>query len=243
MLSQLNVLTRRGTSLTLDMFENDSGYQIADIDGLDPVKAVLVSTGYAGMDGEEYQSASRGPRNIKVKLDLQPDGEQTFTSLRKALHSYFMTKSTVRLRFTMTSGLYVDIMGVVEDHSSPMFDEDPEVDISLMCFKPDFVDPRAIELDLTTVAGSTNTPINYPGNVEAGIYLTLNINRTLPAFTIYNQGEDGRLQQLDFAGDLVAGDVLNINTIPGNKSITRTRSGSTVSLLYGKPAQSSWILF
>lgn len=243
MLKQLNVLTRRGTLLTLDMFENESGYQVAEIEGLDPVKAEIVSTRYAGKDGAQFQSASRGPRFLKLKLDLQPDGVETYTSLRKRLHSYFMTKSRIGMRFFLTSGLYLDLEGVVEDHSSPMFSEDPEVEILVTCFDPDFVDPRGVVLEGTTVSSSVNTEIEYPGTVETGVVLTLNINRNLPAFTMYNLGEDGQLQQLDFSGNLLAGDTLVINTNKGQKGITLTRSGTSSSYLYGRTAQSGWIEF
>jgi hypothetical protein len=244
MLKQVDVTTRRGTSLSFDMFENDSGYQIADVQGLGPVKATLVSSDYANMDGLQYQSASRGARNIKLILDLEPDGvTETYTSLRTRLDSFFMTKTRILLRFTKTSGLYVDIVGIVEDVSVPMFDEDPQVTISIMCFLPDFLDPRTVELDGVTVATSTVTPILYPGTVETGIILTMNVNRSLSGFTIYNTGEDGILQQLDFSAALLSGDVLVINSVRRSKGITLTRSGITSSLLYGKTPQSSWIQF
>lgn len=244
MLKQLDVTTRRGTTLTFEMMENDSGYQVRDIPGLDPVKATLVSQNFAGIDGAQFQSATRGPRNIILKLDLEPDGStDTYTSLRKRLHSYFMTKSEIKMRFYETSGLYVDIIGVVEDVSAPLFAEDPEIDISIMCYLPDFLDPRIVTLPGVTVPGSTLTPITYPGTVETGIELTLNVNRTVAAFTIYNTGEDGVLQQLDFSGSLVAGDVLKVSTVPRAKGIWLTRSGTVTSYLYGRTPQSRWIEF
>lgn len=242
MLRQLEVTTRRGTSLTFDMFENDSGYQIADVEGLNPVKATLVAANFAGIDGAQFQSASRGPRHLKITLDLEPDGEiETYTSLRTRLHSYFMTKSQVKLRFRMTSGLFVDIMGVVEDVSSPMFVEDPDVTILITCFLPDFLDPRTVILDGATVPGATVTEIDYPGSVETGIVLRMDINRPLTDFTIYNTGEDGILQQFNFSGTLLAGDDLVISTVKGSKGITLTRSGTTSSYLYGRTPQSNWI--
>lgn len=242
MLKQLDITTRRGTSLSFDMFENDSGYQVADIEGLGPVKATLVSSNFAGMDGAQFQSASRGPRNIKLILDLEPDGvTDTFTSLRTRLDSYFMTKSQIKMRFFKTSGLYLDIIGVVEDLSAPIFVEDPTVTISIMCFLPDFLDPRTVALDGVTVPGETLTEIDYPGTVETGTLLILNVNRPLSDFTIYNTGEDGFLQQLDFSGALLSGDTLTISSVKGSKGITLIRSGVTTSFLYGKTPQSSWI--
>lgn len=242
MLKQMDVLTRRGTLLSFDMFENNSGYQIAEVEGLDPVKATLVSSSYAGRDGAQFQSAARGPRNLKIKLDLQPDGDlHTYTSLRQQLYSFFMPKSEIKMRFFKTSGLYLDIVGVVEDVTAPMFSDDPDVEVLVTCFEPDLLDPRTVLLAGSTVATGTNTAINYPGTVEAGTVLTLNINRNLSDFTVYNTGEDGILQKLDFSGTLLNGDQLIISSVSGAKGITLIRSGTTSSYLYGRTAQSSWI--
>lgn len=230
--------------LSLEMFENNSGYQISNIDGLDPVTASLVSTSFAGLDGEQFQSARRGPRNIKLKLDLVPDfATDTYTTLRQKLHSYFMTKTQVSMRFYKTTGLYVDIVGVVEEHSSPTFEQDPVVEISLMCFQPDFIDPRMVTIEGVTVNDSTMEEIDYAGNVETGMVLTLNVNRSLSAFSIYNTGEDDILSQLDFSAPLIAGDVLVISSLRGSKGITLTRAAVSSSYLYGRSAQSGWIEF
>ena len=242
MLKQLDVTNRRSMTLSLEMLENDTGYQIADIDGLDPVKATLVSTSFATMDGSQFQSARRGARNIKLILDLQPDFDvNTYTTLRKNLYTYFMPKSQVNLRFYQTSGLYLDIVGIVEEHSAPLFSEDPTVTISLMCFQPDFVDPRMVTYEGNTVASGTTHAIDYPGTVESGTVLTLHVDRSLSAFTIYNTGEDGILQQLDFAASLLDGDELVISSIRGSKGITLTRAAVSSSYLYGRTAQSAWI--
>lgn len=241
MLSRVEVTNRRGNVLTLEMEENDGPFQTT-IDGLDPVKATFVSSSYAGQDGEQYQSARRGPRNIKMKIELDPDFvDDTYTTLRNDLYLYFMPKTMVKLRFYMTTGLYVDIDAHVEEFVGPMFEQEPAVNISLMCFKPDFIDPRRVELEGFTAATNTNTLIYYPGTVETGVVLTLNANRAVDSFTIYNMGEDGIQHQLDFTGDLVAGDELVISSLRGNKGITLTRAGVSSSYLYGKSAQSSWI--
>jgi hypothetical protein len=242
LLYKVDVTNRRGNVLTLQMEESDDGYQVADIDGLDPVKATLVSSSYAGMDGEQFQTAKRGARNVKFKLDLDPDfDEQTFTTLRKGLYTYFMPKSMIDMRFYMTTGLYLDLKGYVEELSSPMFDEDPKVDISVMCFQPDLTDPRIVTLEGGTVDDTTNTSIEYPGSVETGVVLTLNVNRTLEEFSMYNVDESGTSVQLDFTGALEDGDQLVVSSLRGAKGITLTRDGVSRSYLYGRSAQSGWI--
>jgi hypothetical protein len=244
MLTKVDIKNRRGNVLTLNMEEDNSGYQVADIDGLDPVDANLVSTSYANADGEQFQSAKRGPRNIQFKLDLDPDFDlNTYTTLRKGLYTYFMPKSQVDLRFYTSTGLYVDITGHVEDFKSPRFEQDPQVNISVMCFKPDFIDPRIIKIEGGSVSTTVPLEINYPGpgTVETGTVITLNLNRDLEEFSIYNMSQAGDLSQLDFTGDLLDGDQLVISSLRGNKGITLTRAGVSSSYLYGRTPQSGWI--
>src|ERR1044072_168996 len=158
MLEKIEVTNSRGNVFTLVMEEDDGGYQVDSIEGLDPVKATLVSTSYAGADGENFQSAKLPARNIKIKLDLDPDfNPKTYTDLRKDLYPFFMSKSQITMRFYLSGGLYLDIAGVVEEISSPLFQEDPQVDISIMCYQPDFIDGRIITVAGHTVADSTNT--------------------------------------------------------------------------------------
>jgi len=244
MLNRVDITNRRGNVLTLMLEEDDSGYQISNIEGLDPVKANLVSTSYANIDGEQFQSAKRGARNIVFKFDLDPDfDEQTYTTLRKNLYMYFMPKSRISLRFYLSTGLHLDIEGYVEEMSSPMFEQDPKVDISVMCFQPDFIDARLVTLEGNTVADEVNTPIEYLGSVETGVVLVLNVDRDLEAFSMYNMDESGTLMQLDFSGELIDGDTLVVSSLQGAKGITLTRSGVSSSYLYGKSAQSAWIEF
>jgi hypothetical protein len=242
LLQQLDITNSRGNVLSLQMQQDDSSYQIASIEGLDPGKAVLVATSSAGQDGETYQSAKRPARNIKLKLDFDPDfALKSYSELRSDLYSWFMPKSRITMRFFLSTGLYVDIDGVVESMDSPLFEQDPDANISIMCFQPDFVDGRLASVPGFTVADSTNTPIVYPGTVEAGTVVTINLNRAASGLSIYNSDEAGNLQQLDFSGALLNGDKLVISSLAGNKGITLTRAGASSSFLYGRSSQSSWI--
>lgn len=243
MLEKVTVTNRRNQSLSFEVDENDSGYQIADIDGLDPVDVTLVSTSFPGIDGEQYQAAKRGPRDVLLKLDLEPNGVETAKTLRDRLYSYFMPKAPVSLRFQQDDGLEVDIQGVVETCKSTIWTKDPTAEISIRCFQPDFIDNRRVTREGMSVSDSTNTVIEYPGTVESGTVLTLNVNRSLPAFTIYNRGEDNVLRQLDFSYPLLAGDQLVVSSLRGAKGITLTRSGVSSSVLYGRSPQSAWIEF
>lgn len=244
MLNKVEITNSRGNVLSLPIEEDDGPYQVASIEGLEPIKATLVSTSYAGTDGENFQSAKLPARNIKFQIDLDPDFDpKTYTDLRRDLYRFLMPKFQITMRFYLTSGLFLDIIGIVEEFNSPLFEEDPTVSISVMCYQPDFIDARMITVEGNTVASLINTEIDYPGTVQSGTVLTLHVNRAVSGFTIYNSDEGGNLYQLDFTGDLISGDELVVSSLRGNKGITLTRATVSSSFLYGRSPQSSWIEF
>jgi hypothetical protein len=137
--------------------------------------------------------------------------------------------------------LQLDILGTVEDFQCPLFDPEPKATIPIRCFQPDLIDNRILSIEDGTVSDSTNIVIEYPGTIETGVVLTLELNRDLPEFTMYNMGEDGILQQVDFSYPLLDGDRLVVSSLTGSKGITLTRDGVSSSALYGRTSQSGWI--
>lgn len=241
-LYKVDVSNVAGTLLTLELADISDGLLLADIGGLDPVKATLVSSGFAKLDGEQFHAARREPRNITMKIELRPDFVTTTAAgLRSQLYNFFMPKSPVTLKFYMDDGLTVTISGYVETCESDIFTQKSIVDVSIMCFNPDLVDIVTQSISGSTVSTTTETALTYNGTVETGIVLTLAVNRTLTEFTIYHRAPDGTLRQLDFSYPLVSGDSVVISTVPGAKGATLTRSGTASSVLNGVSPQSTWI--
>lgn len=248
MLVRVEVRTRRGFLLVLPLEDASNGLAINEIEGLDPVKATLVSSSSAGVDGAQYHSAHREPRNLKFKISFEPDYiETSVDDLRTRLYSFFMPKTEVDLRFVMSDGLYVDITGRVEDFVSPRFTEEPVADISLLCFQPDFIDPNPVTVnDLLSTDQedpATDYRIDYLGTVEVGVVLTIRPDKVVPEFTVHHRPPDGSHRQLDFSTPLSAGDKLVISGVTGAKGVTLTRNNSDSSVLYGLSPQSAWITF
>jgi Phage tail protein len=224
------------------MEDEQSGIIIQNIDGLDPVKATIVSSSFAGADGVQYQSSRRDSRNIVITLGLEPDYVvDTVSSLRKRLYGFFMPKSQISMRFYTDEGITVDIDGRVEDFSSPLFTNDPIATISIICSDSDFVDINPTVITGSTVSTNIDRHVAYEGTIETGFVFTLNVNRTLGEFTIYNRTPDQVVRTLDFAASLINGDILTISTVGGSKNVMLNRAGVISSVLYGMSPQSSWV--
>lgn len=247
MLEKVEVITEQGVLLTLPLQDITSGYSVQDIDGLDPVKATLVSSAFGQLDGEQFQSARREKRNIVLTLGYEADYvSDTVQDLRKKLYGFFMPKSRVLLRFFQTGEPVVQIYGRVESFDSKKFVKEPVAVISVVCFDPDFYNPTPVVLPGATTASSVETTHVYPGTVETGILFRLFINRSdLTEFTFNHRPPDDSLRSLEFiaATPFMDGDMLSISTIPGNKFVTLTRAGVDTSVLFGVSPQSNWISF
>lgn len=251
LLKSLDATNSRGSVLSLPLGDISGGFIMKKIEGLDPVKANLVSSSFANLDGEQYQSSRRVPRDIKITLGLNPDyGTQAVKSLRDQLYSYFMPKTKTTLSFHMfdkfavsvfLDHLDIDIVGRIETFESDLFVEEPEVVISVRCFNPDFYDPISVIFDGMTVADLTETVLSYIGTVETGVIFTLSPDRAVDMFTIYHRPPDNTLRTADITYPFLAGDVVKITSIVGSKGVKLTRAGTETSILYAQSPQSNWL--
>lgn len=169
--------------LSSDFVPNNDPVQIRSIEGLGPVKAEVASTPFATGRGDLYQGSSTGKRNIVLTLGLNPNWiDQTMASLRQLLYRYFMVETWATLRFFTEELPVVTIRGVVESFEPNIFSEDPEIQISILCPKPDF-----FGVDATIVRGTVDNDnqivIDYEGSAPTGFELRI---QSTPALVSYS---------------------------------------------------------
>ena len=166
---------------------NDDPVQIRDIDGLGPVKSDIASTPFATGRGELYQGSTVGKRNIVLTLGLNPDweGGQTMASLRHFLYRYLMPEAWTKLRFFTQELPPVDIEGYVESFEPNIFSQDPEVQVSILCHKPDFIEADATIYNGVVDDGTLELEFDYTGTISTGF--ELRVDRT-PEHLTYTGG-------------------------------------------------------
>lgn len=239
MITMVEVHTSRGQVMTLPLGDPSYGILMHEIEGLDPVKATLVSSSFAQQDGEQYHSSKREARNIILKMELKPSvvGE-TVRGLRNTLYGIFMPKSEVRMSFHSEGYDTVDIFGRIESFDCPIFTEEPTATISLMCYDPDFFDPTPVIFEGVTTDTETEYSFEYEGSIETGVIFELSVNRThLTGVTFNHRDGADVLSSMSIAVPLVNENVMRINTNPGEKEATV--SGN--SMLYGVSPYAQWI--
>lgn len=221
---------------------SSSGITVRDIEGLDPVAATLATSSLAQLDGAQAQNARRDTRNILIKLGLEPDwASQSVGSLRSQLYDYLMTKANVNLGFYMDTELFATSAGQVESFDCPLFVQDPEADISIICYDPDFFG-FPVEIDGATRTDQVPTVIDYPGTSDAGVIFTILLanGQSMNEVSIYNTTPSNVVQQMTIEGTFVPGDNLIVNTIPGQRGVTLVRAGLPISMLTGLTS-SQWL--
>jgi hypothetical protein len=140
MLTKVEVIGASAGMLTLLLGgPNQSPIQIRDISGLEPVKAEI-TTVPSNKDGDLFQNARLGKRNIVFKLGLDPNWvNQTMSTLRHMLYTHFPPKTWRTLKFYSDDMPTVEVGGYIESNEPNMFSQDPEIQISIICPKPKFV--------------------------------------------------------------------------------------------------------
>jgi hypothetical protein len=244
MLFKLDVTNNQGDTLTLTFDDADAGFELREIDGLDPVKATLVSTSFAQLDGQQYHSSKREMRNILIRIGLEPDFViASVKNLRDQLYSYFMPKSPITMTFYDDDEAEptVYILGRVESFEAPLFVSEPEANISILCFDPDFQELTPVDITGNSVSDTTETLLTYDGTVDTGITFIFSPDRDVSEFTFYHRTPDGVLKQSDFSITLHADDVVTMITVPGQKVLTLLRSTTTSSILYAMSPTANWV--
>lgn len=204
---------------------SDDPVQVRDIQGIGPVKADITSTQSATGRGELPQGVSTGKRNIVLTLGLNPNWQdQTISSLRRLLYAYFMPEQWCKLRFFSDDMPTVDIEGDVESFEPNIFSQDPEIQISILCLKPDFIDVDSTIYTGVTDDGSTELEFEYTGTVATGIELQVSRTVAVPSYTglitITLQSPDVQI----FAIDPVTIDTLKYFKLNSTKGMRRVQN-------------------
>lgn len=152
---------------------------VHNITGLEPPDATVNSRGFGSLDGEFYVGTHVGKRNIVVTLGLNSSsGYASVSAARSKLYGYAMPKMLVLLRFLSTDHIPVDITGYVESWEPNRFSQDPEIQISIICPKPNFESTEEKVFVGRANDDPLDTVVSYNGNLTTGIYLTMNTRNT-----------------------------------------------------------------
>lgn len=247
----LTVERQDGARLTLT--EYASAYKVK-YTGLSPVNADIITSPLGMVDGEKYNDARVGARNIVLTVYIGGNVETN----RIRLYRYFAPKSKVKLYYA-NGAREVFAEGYVESVLCDQFSNLCTAQISIICPQPYlsaieaivqeitniinlFEFPFSIEaagVEMSALDGSGHVNVYNAGDVATGAIIRIFAQAPVTGASVYNAITN---EYFKVAGTLDAGDTLTINTNAGRKRLTLTKiTGETSNALHRKADGSTWL--
>lgn len=231
----------------------NKNYNITDIEGLTPQKADINTSEVAGVDGSVYNSARIGNRNIVITIVPEFPCDKN----RVNIYNYFMLKSKCRIYYkNRIRDVYID--GYVEAVEGNPFSQKQEIQVSIICTNPYFIDEaETIEEESIKIGlfqfptslpkeGDAMTEVIEPGNleimnigdVETGLIIELMAKGSIEEPVVQNKLTK---EYIKVNCEMKEGDVLVINTIKKQKSIILKRDGKELNMINYISENSKWL--
>lgn len=247
----LTVERQDGQKLTLTQYR--SAYQVK-YTGLGPVNADIITSSLGMVDGEKYNGARVGARNVVLTVYINNNAEAN----RIRLYGYFAPKSWIKLHYQNgTRRVYVE--GYVESFEVNQFSAPQTAQISIICPQAYLTSAEELVLDITNVVDAFEFPFSAPvdglefsayinrdfanmhnsGDVSTGLIISVFAQSEATAPNIYNVLTN---EYIKINGTLNAGDTLTINTNAGRKRVQITDvHGNTSNVLHRLAGGSTWL--
>ena len=259
MIHSITVTNYRGDSLKMELTRpQDSGFIIEKVTGLGPGKANINTSEVSTNDGAIYNSARVPSRNIVISVKYL--FKETIEEARQTSYKYFPLKRKVTLLIE-TDNRMAEIEGYVESNEPDIFSQEEGSDISIICPNPFFYDalsttetsfsgivpafefPFSNEslteplLEFSVIEDVTDRVIDYKGDAEVGVTISIQARGEAGDITIYNVDTaetmvvyNNLIESLTGSG-IVDGDEIIICTVRGQKSAKLIRQGKTTNIL------------
>lgn len=234
--------------------QNESDYQVIDVEGLAPPNAQLYTNAVANMDGEKFKSSKLNMRNLVLTVKINGDVEAN----RINLYKYFGAGKWCKV-FYKNGTRDVFIEGYVETIECALFTVNQQMQISIVCPSPYFKSVDIIYTDISVVVAGFTFPFTID---ESGVIISQLIPNKVTS--VINDGEfetgveikmralaDGITTPVIYNADtgeylsvsviLNKGDVLRINTNKGQKSIVKIVDGVEVNIINSLEYGSTWL--
>ena len=242
---------KHGDQLT---FTQNSPFTITEMQGLNPPDATINTSEVALMDGAKYNSAKVNMRQIMIAFAIEYSAPYNRIQVYKVLKS----KQWIRLYYT---GDYRDVFidGYIQSIDVSYFEMKQIVTCTILCPSPFFNTAQAIINDLDSIISAfhfpfssteepqllfgyydeaSNVTVVNDGDVACGMVIELYARNVISNPKIFNYVTQ------EFFGlnySMRAGDLITINTVQGQKSVTLLRNGVETNIFNSVMKNSTWL--
>jgi hypothetical protein len=221
--------------------QNNDKYFVKSISGLEaPDRNVAIA---AGPSGGKFQGVTVEDREVVVLIGLNPDWNagETPKLLRDNLYIMLYTGYNPRVDIQLMSGTTPKYheYGYVEKFEASIFDANPMVQITFKCLNPTF---RAFDVTQFNAGSLSETHPNIynHGTAETGFKFGVKFTADKDNWSI-KQAENRNIG-MSFEHSFHDGDLLTVNTIPGERYVHLQPHRKKVKNMLGiLTADSEWI--
>lgn len=237
----------------IELTNDETRYQIVDIEGLNPPKAQIITNAIAGMDGEKFKSSKLEMRNIVLTIKVNGDAEEN----RLRLYEFFRTGQWCKIYYT-NEHRNVYIEGYCETVECALFTRNQEVQVSIVCPDPYlksmltiyadiskqfsvFEFPFSIEeegIEFSNLDVDRETLVINSGEIESGLTITLTAVSGNIAYPIIYNVDTGEFLKLNLV--MQEGDIIIISTHKGQKSIKKISNAIETNVINSLESGSTW---
>lgn len=237
----------------LTLTQNESNYQVINVNGLNPPKANIFTNPVSGMDGAKFKDSKLEMRNLVLTIKINGDAEQN----RLHLYEYFKTGAWCKIYYSNeTRSVFIE--GYCETIECPLFTINQQMQISIVCTDPYFkslmtiyadiskqfpnfefpfdIEEEGIEFSLLDV--DRETVVTNGGETSCGLIITLTARNGNVAYPILYNVNTGEHLQLNLV--MQEGDTVVINTNKGSKSVKKISNGIETNVINSFMAGSTW---
>ena len=233
--------------------EINSPFTIVEMDGLNPPEATINTSINANLDGGKFNSSKVNMRSLNIIIAITKNAEQS----RLKLYSVLKIKKYIKMYYeSPLRDVYIE--GYIEAMPISHFENPQKMTLSILCPQPYFKCAQEIINEASTVKPMLHFPfatvkekpvpfsyteivsvfnIANDGDVETGLIIELYARNTVNNPKIFNY------KTSEFFGvnfNMQAGDVIEINTNKGQKSIRLLREGNYTNLFRNRMKGSTW---
>jgi hypothetical protein len=223
-LTQIDLMSDDTVELPILGVTPKNSLLIQKVTGLNPPDRSLFIGDYS-QDGGLYQGRRVGSRNVVFTIDLNPNPAlgETVSSLRESLYKAFIDPQVdgdyLKLLLHNDDNREIYLVGYCEKFESEIFSSDTMCQISMICPDPYLRSNQDTIHEISS--GWVTFPYVYEGTAETGFIVHIYVTTASNAITLQN---NGKLMKLNGPSNYGIGDIIVLDTIRGQRSISITKS-------------------
>lgn len=235
-------------------FASNSAFTVTLIEGLNPPEATINLSDIALMDGAKFNSSKLNVRYINIAFAIEVNAAKNRIEVYKVLKSKQYVKMTYNGDYR---NVYIE--GYIESINIDYFEMKQIVTCAIVCPSPFFKDAQMMvnelknvinafhfpfaseetpELVMSYINNETGINLENDGDIDCGMIIEMYAIKAVSDPKIFNYVTQ---EYIGLSFDMEQGDLITIDTRPGQKTATLLRGGVETNIFNYIIQGSTWL--